>query len=220
LPDHRVVAGVVGFNVVMREDATFVHSLTGPLIVEAEDGPTDRQWVDALRDAGLEVRVENPIAPEQWTKLITNLNNAIAALSGAATPTLILTPGYRRLMTLAIDEGLSVLRDAGIHTAKFRGVPLSVMSTVFKLPTPLVRLVLRAQLKLDSESRASMWVDLERRRPTEVDFLNGEIVNLADSLGRDAPINRRLVELVHEAERDGKGSPGLGPDALLGAVLG
>ena len=101
---------------------------------------------------------------------------------------------------------------------KFRGVPLSVMSFVFKLPTPLVRLVLRAQLKLDPDSRASMWFDLERRRPTEVDFLNGEIVRLAERVGADAPINRRLVELVHDAERAGQGSPGLSPDALREAI--
>lgn len=219
-PGHHVVAGVVGFNVVMPDDATFVHSITGPLIVEASDSATDRRWVDALRDAGLEVRVENPIAPEQWTKLLMNLNNAIAALSGVSTPTLILTPGYRRLMTMVLDEGLSVLREAGVQTAKFRGVPLSVMSALFKLPTPLVRLVLRAQLKLDPESRASMWVDLQRRRPTEVDVLNGEIVRLAEENGMDAPLNRRLVELVRHAERAGAGSPDLGPDALLAAALG
>ena len=88
------------------------------------------------------------------------------------------------------------------------------MSVVLKLPTPLVRLVLGAQLKLDPESRASMWVDLERGRPTEVDMLNGEIVRLAKAHGTDAPLNRRLVELVHEAERAGQGSPGLGPKAL------
>lgn len=218
LPRHRVVPGVVGFNVVMRENATFVHSFSGPLVLEAEDTPFDRSLVTALRSAGLDVKVVNPIAPEQWTKLLTNLNNAIAALSGAATPAMILSPGYRRLMTMLLDEGRSVLREAGIPTAKFRGAPLSVMSVVFKLPTPLVRLVLGAQLKLDPESRASMWFDLERGRPTEVDYLNGEIVRLAEANGSDAPLNRRLVELVHEAERAGKGSPGLSAEALTRAV--
>ncbi len=218
LSGHRIVPGVVSFNVVMRDDATFIHAITGPLIVEAID--SDSPWVDALRDAGMEVNVVNPLAPELWAKLLMNLNSALAALSGATTPELLMTTGYRRLMVMVLDEALSVLREAGIEVAKFRGVPFSVMSFVFKLPTPLVRLVLRAQLKLGSESRASMWVDLERRRPTEVDELNGEIVRVAESVGRDAPVNRRLVELVHEAERAGKGSPTLSPEALLSAVRG
>ena len=60
-----------------------------------------------------------------------------------------------------------------------------------------------------------MWTDLERGRLTEVDFLNGEIVRLADQHGIAAPINRRIAELVHEAERAGAGSPQMSAEALL-----
>jgi 2-dehydropantoate 2-reductase len=45
-----------------------------------------------------------------------------------------------------------------------------------------------------------MYDDLEARRPTEVDHLNGEVVKLAESLGRDAPVNRAIVELVKQRE--------------------
>ena len=215
LPNNRVVAGIVGFNVVMQDRAVFKQSVTGPLFVEAKP---DEQWVDALRQTGLEVQTIMPIAPEQWAKLIVNLNNAVSALSGASTPELLLSPRFRRVITLLLDEGLDVVRAARISTAKFRGVPLRIMSLIFKLPTPLVRLVLSAQLQLDPESRASMYWDLERLRPTEVDFLNGEIVRLAESLGKDAPYNRRIVELVREAERAGRGSPCMTADALLAAL--
>ena len=93
------------------------------------------------------------------------------------------------------------------------------MSRILKLPTPIVRLVLRAQLVVDPESRASMYQDLERRRKTEVDVLNGEIVRLAGAYGVEAPLNRRIVALVHEAEEAAKGSPQLDPDSLLAALL-
>ena len=215
LPDNRVVAGIVGFNDVMQDRAVFKQSVTGPLVVEATP---DEQWVDALRQTGLEVQTTTPIAPEQWAKLIVNLNNAVSALSGASTPELLLSPRFRRVMTLLLDEGLDVVRAAGIPTAKFRGVPLRIMSLIFKLPTPLVRLVLSKQLEVDPESRASMYWDLERPRPTEVDFLNGEIVRLADSLGKDAPYNRRITELVHEAERASQGSPRMTAEALIAAL--
>jgi len=216
LPENRVVAGIVGFNVVMQDGAVFKQSFTGPLVVEAQ--PEDHPWVEALRTAGLKVQTITPIGPEQWTKLIVNLNNAVAALSGASTSELILSPGFRRAMTLLLDEALRVVDAAGIETAKFRGVPLRLMSWIFKLPTPVVRLVLSAQLKVDPESRASMYWDLERRRLTEVDFLNGEILELAESSGMDAPYNRRMTELVHEAERIGRGSPRMTAEALLAAL--
>jgi 2-dehydropantoate 2-reductase len=216
LPNNRVVAGIVGFNVVLQDRAVFKQSFTGPLVVEAQ--PDDQQWVAALRAAGLEVQTITPIGPEQWTKLIVNLNNAVAALAGASTPELILSPRFRRVMTMLLDEALRVVDAAGIETARFRGVPLRIMSFIFKLPTPIVRLVLSAQLKVDPEARASMYWDLERRRVTEVDFLNGELLELAESSGMDAPYNRRMTELVHEAERARQGSPRMPADALLAAL--
>jgi 2-dehydropantoate 2-reductase len=212
LRGQRVVAGVVGFNVVRRDGAVFHHTTTGPIVLESR--PADAAWVAALRAAGITVEERVPIAPEQWTKLLVNLNNAITALSGAPTRELILSRRYRTLMAMLLDEGLRVLDAAQVPRAKFRGVPLRLMSVILRLPTPLVRVIVRAQLRIDPESRASMWQDLERHRPTEVEYLNGEIVRLAETCAIDAPLNRRIVELVHEAERADAGCPRMSAEAL------
>jgi 2-dehydropantoate 2-reductase len=42
--------------------------------------------------------------------------------------------------------------------------------------------------------------DFAARRPTEIDYLNGEVVRLAHSLGRPAPVNEEIVSLVRQAE--------------------
>ena len=59
-----------------------------------------------------------------------------------------------------------------------------------------------------------MWQDLDARRPTEVDYLNGEIVRVAARAGMKAPLNARVVELIRAAEVAGAGSPKLSADAL------
>ncbi|MFA9472828.1 MAG: 2-dehydropantoate 2-reductase [Deltaproteobacteria bacterium] len=215
LPRNPVLPAVVDFNVIICEGAVFHRTTSGSLIIETRAEGQDQPWVDALRAAGLEVEEMRPIAPEQWTKLLLNLNNAVSALSGAPTRDMILSRPYRRVISTLINEGLDVLHEAGIRTANFHGVPLRVMAFILKLPTPIVRMVIRAQLRIDPEARTSMWTDLERGRPTEVDFLNGEIVRLADQHGIAAPINRRIAELVHEAERAGAGSPQMGAETLL-----
>jgi len=46
-----------------------------------------------------------------------------------------------------------------------------------------------------------MLRDLERRGRTEIESLNGKIVELAESVGLDAPINRMLVALIRARER-------------------
>ena len=153
-----------------------------------------------------------------WAKLMLNLNNAVSALSGAPTVELLRAPGFRRLVAAVIEEALAVLKVAGIAPAALRGVPIGWMPTVLRLPTWLVRIVTRAQMKVDPEARSSMWEDLERGRLTEVEQLNGEIVALASRLGVDAPLNRRIVERIHAAEAAGAGSPRLDAEALWAAL--
>ena len=48
---------------------------------------------------------------------------------------------------------------------------------------------------------SSMRQDLEAGRLTEVDAIGGAIVRAGDSLGVPTPVNRRLVEAIHDAER-------------------
>jgi len=214
LGEARVAPAIVGFNVVSLGAGVLHSGMSGPLVLERRPGPVFDRLIDALTRTGLPVEVPDDIAPEQWTKLLVNLNNAISALSSAPTRELLLTPGYRRAIAAVVAEALGVLRAAGISPAPLRGVPIGWMPTVLRLPTPLVRLVTRAQMKVDPKARSSMWEDLTKGRPTEVDFLNGEIVRLAERVSAAAPMNRRIVELVHAAEESGAGSPRLSPEAL------
>jgi len=52
----------------------------------------------------------------------------------------------------------------------------------------------------------SLQQDLQRRKPTEVDYVNGEIVRLAGSVGVAAPANELVVRLVRQLEQRGDGS--------------
>lgn len=224
LPRHTVLAGIVGFNVVggtgdeKGRDGTYRRTTTGPLVIEASPDPRVSAVVDALSRAGLPASLSSEVRAQQWSKLIMNLNNAVSALSGKPTPVLLFDPAYRRILRAIMKEALFVMRRAGIRLARFGALPARVFPHLLALPTPLLRIALRAQLRVDPGARSSMWEDIERGRPTEVDVLNGEIVRLAQRAGIDAPLNRRVVAAVHEAEARGPGSPQLGPDELAEAL--
>ncbi len=49
----------------------------------------------------------------------------------------------------------------------------------------------------------SILQSIRRKRKSEIDYINGEIVKLAESINVDAPLNKKIVELVHKTE-DGK----------------
>jgi 2-dehydropantoate 2-reductase len=217
-PSLRVHGGIVGFNVVIGAEGELRRSTSGPIAIEASDDARAGTLSRELRAAGFEVEVRDDIRALQWAKLVMNVNNAVGALTDVPTRTLLFDAGYRRILAALIAESLAVMRAAGIRPARLGALPPQIFPWVLGLPTPILRVVARAQLRVDPEARSSMWDDVTRGRLTEVDHLNGEIVRTAEQHGTDAPLNRHVVELVHGVERAGKGSPKLSADALWSAL--
>ena len=215
LGPERVLAGVVGFNAVLRSAHEVRQTTEGDLELEEREHPSARALYAALRASGLALTTHRDLAPRQWSKLLINLSNAVSALSGAPTRELLLQAGYRRILAAVLREGIGVARAAGQPLARLRGLPVGAVPLLLRAPSWIVRLALG--LKVDPEARSSMAQDLERGRPTEVDYLNGEIVRLGAEHGAAAPLNRRLVELVRAAEAAG-GSPCLAPEAFWSAL--
>jgi 2-dehydropantoate 2-reductase len=152
-----------------------------------------------------------------WAKLLFNLNNALNALAGLALATQLADRRWRRVLAAQINEALGVLAAANIRAARIERVPPRLIPTVLRLPNSIFRLVARRMLAIDPQARSSMWEDLQRCRPTEIDYLQGAIIALAEKTGTPTPITRRIVSLVKAAEGAGRGSPGLSPDQITGA---
>ena len=98
------------------------------------------------------------------------------------------------------------------------GVPPGAIPRILKLPNWLFRRVARRMLAIDPQARSSMWEDLERRRPTEIDYLQGAILALATKARIPAPVTQRIVRLVKEAEAARVGSPALTPQQVERAL--
>ncbi len=218
----RVLGGVVGFNVVSESQngrpATFRRTTTGPVCIEASSFSAAGALVSRLTRAGFDVDVARDIRGVQWSKLVMNLNNAVSALTDAPTVQLIFEPRYRKIVAAIMQEAITIFARADVEPVRLGPLPVRWFPRVLGLPTPALKVVARAQIKIDPEARSSMWEDLQRHRPTEVDEFNGEIVRLASSVGARAPLNSRVVDLVRAAEARKLGSPRLSAEALWAAL--
>jgi len=212
LPKAEVLAGMVPYNVVWNAPAHFHRGTSGELMLQA--GPHAEAVVTLLRRAGLAALVRADLPAVMWGKLLLNLNNPINALSGVPLLTQLRDRGYRRIVAALMREGLRVLDAAGIHAAKAGKVGPRLVPFILDLPTPLFSLVAASMLKLDAEARSSMWEDLQKRRRTEVDWINGEIVRVAKARGIDARLNAAVIRLIREAEAAAQGSPGWSADDI------
>jgi 2-dehydropantoate 2-reductase len=115
-----------------------------------------------------------------------------------------------------MEEALGVLKAARIRPARIEGIPPRSIPLILRLPDPLFRLIARRMLAIDPEARSSMWEDLERRRPSEIGYLQGAILDLAARASRSAPLSERILRLVEAAEQAAAGSPKLGPGEISG----
>jgi 2-dehydropantoate 2-reductase len=212
LPGVSVLAGMVPFNVLRRDNAHFHQGTSGTLAIE-RDARGD-QLCAALGAAGLPIEQHADMRGVQWGKLLVNLNNSVNALAGVPIKEMIAQRDYRRVMAACVREGLAAVAAAGITPKVDVKLPPRMIPWVLTLPNALFSLIARPMIHIDPQARSSMWDDLSRGRKTEIDALNGEIVRLAESQGRAAPVNRAIVELVRQAE--GNGSPGI-PAAELRA---
>ncbi len=198
LPGQRILAGMVPFNVVQTPDGRFHRATEGELMVESSKALAP--WHAVFAQAHLPLLERKDFIAVQWGKLLINLNNSVNALSGLPLKTQLSQRDYRRCFALMMTEALAILRAAGIRPAKVAKVGPAVLPWIMRLPDGLFQRVAAAMLRIDPEARSSMWEDLQAGRKTEVDFLNGAVLNLACTIGRDAPVNRIMISLIRAAE--------------------
>ena len=212
LPRHRVLGGMVPFNVVAIGEGRLHRATSGDIVVARDAAGT----AQALSVAELPVRATDDIAGVQWGKLVLNLNNALNALSGLPLRQQLAQRDWRRLFADQMAEGLGVIRAAGIRPVSPTPLPMALTPHLLRLPDGLFNLLLGRTMQIDPHARSSMWEDLERRRRTEVDYLQGVILRTAAQQGLQAPLTQRIVALVKAAEAAGRGSPGLTARAIRG----
>ncbi|TBW48495.1 2-dehydropantoate 2-reductase [Marinobacter halodurans] len=199
LPEPVVLSGMVPFNVLQHSPGHFHQGTEGDLMA-AQHSAITPAMEDAFARAGLPLIQQSDMRSVLWSKLLLNLNNPINALSGLPLKAELSQRAYRLSLAMAQRETLALLRAAGIPTVKLAAVPMPLVPWVMALPDWLFRRLAQAMLSIDPLARSSMWEDLQAGRRTEVDWINGEVVQLARRLVRPAPVNECLVELIREAE--------------------
>ena len=203
LSTFKVLAGIVPFNVTKPGHGHFHQGLAGKLFVEADDAIDP--YLRIFEAAGLPLALHRDMASVAWAKLLMNLNNAINVVSGLSLKDQLDQRGYRRCLALAQIETLRLLDRAGVEPATLGKLPPAWGPRFLSLPDFLYhRLAKTAGIRVDRYARSSMADDLAAGRHTEIDYLNGEVVALADLLGEPAPVNRKMIELVKAVEAGAK----------------
>ncbi len=183
----KVMLGVTNHGATLLAPGHIRHAGWGKTFIGELDGRiTDRvnQMAQIFLKAGIETEVSPHIHHLVWEKLLINVGiNALTALTGLKNGQLLNFPETLRLMESLVSEAMEVARRKGF---RIEGNPIEKVKTI---------------AELTRENRSSMGQDLDHRRRTEIDAINGAVVREAEHLGISVPFNQAITDLVKVIEK-------------------
>ena len=206
LGEHTIIGGVVLFNAHYRQPGHVTYGSKGSLIIGSMSGKNNGRIaaIHTMLNRVTPTTLSDNIAGARRTKLLVNiLGNSMDALTGEPLNICMQSPDIRKIAIRILKEGLAVLEKTEVKLEPLPGVPLGRFKTAIKSPLPIAaRLLGEVSKKITTTS--STLQSLQRRRPTEIDFLNGEIVRLGATVHCATPFNTLVVECIRTIEQTGR----------------
>jgi 2-dehydropantoate 2-reductase len=146
-------------------------------------GDDARRVAELIVSSGLEAEGFDDLRPAQWSKLIFNATvNSVAALTGLPHDHHFAEGALGDLVHRLVNEGKAAAAAAGVELGEDPW-EMNVLAT-----------------KRGHAHRPSMLEDVEARRPTEIELINGSLVREARLRGVPVPLHAALYELVKSKE--------------------
>lgn len=184
---RKVILGVTNHGATLLGPGHIRHAGWGKTYIGELDGRvTERTNQIALmfQKAGILTHVSSQIYDLIWEKLLVNVGiNALTALTGLKNGQLLDYTETLRLMEALVSEAAEVARRKGI---RIEGNPIEKVKAV---------------AEATRGNRSSMGQDLDYKRRTEIDAINGAIVREAENLGISVPYNQMIADLVKVIEK-------------------
>jgi 2-dehydropantoate 2-reductase len=185
---EKVLVGVSYHSATALGPGHVLHGGKGPTYLGELDGSVSeraKKVASFLASGGIEVQTSVAVVKDIWSKL--SLNAATLPTSVLARLTadrLLSSPAMEELMRNLLQEVIAVANAQDIHL------------NFDERWNAIVRLL----KQLAPNTKGSMFQDIEQKRPTEIDVINGAIVEAGQGLKISTPYNRAVVSLIKALE--------------------
>ena len=176
----KVLRGITDFGAAFLEPGIVQLNNYGHTFIEKS--PTSKEIAEELNKCGLNCYISKDIKIDMWKKIILNcvLNPLTAILR--VENNVIADEKLNPIKKLIVDECLEVAKKDG---AKFNFDFVKAINDGIE----------------NSRNISSMLQDLLKGNPTEIDYLNGAVVELGEKYGVKCPVNEALVMIIKEMEK-------------------
>ncbi|MHC1566804.1 MAG: ketopantoate reductase family protein [Candidatus Syntropharchaeia archaeon] len=183
--EEHVLGGITSYGALFVEPGHIKHTgIADTFIGELNGEITQRakKICEMFKNAGIKTEITDNIREKIWEKLVINVGiNAPTSICRIKNGMLLEIPEMKWIMEKAVEEAVEVAKRMGI-----------------KITNPLEKVIDVATKTRENES--SMLQDIKKGKRTEIDAINGIIVELGEKFGIPTPVNRTLFSLVKGIE--------------------
>ncbi len=186
IPDDKVIGGITSHGFLYVGSGKVIHTGKGKTVIGVyPEGMDDdlKKIRDVLNFAGLNVELTDNIKGHIWKKVIVNSGiNPITALTGLKNGEILKRKYLKNLLEQVCSESAAIART---EVTLPGGDPVKEAEQV---------------AESTADNRSSMLQDIEHERKTEIDCINGAVIEVGKNKGLDTHYNTILYELVKARE--------------------
>ncbi len=204
-PEVRLAAGAVGYNSIMIDHGQYEVTSDGGITVGNLNKKYDIDLLLSLKqllEPYIPIDFSKNIEGVLWGKLLIVIGvTGLGGVAGLRVGELLKMKVARKLFYRVVTEGYNITKALGIKVDKFQG---GINPAKFRmkggLPIFFKYMILRVIGKRYRDLKSNIYHSIERGEKTEIDYLNGTVVEYAKKIGMDVPVNEAIVKIIKEIE--------------------
>jgi len=204
----KIISSIVMFGATYLGPDKFMHNFEGSWIMGKPFAANDEKVVQIseVLNKIFPVVVSDKIRGMKYLKIFVNANNCIPAILGLSMREAFSESDTSRISIAIWKEGLNVMQKAGIGLVSLPDFPLERLMKLTSIPIVEGAKIFSGIMQgLSKEPLyGSILQSIKRGKLSEIDYINGEFVSIAGKNGISAPLNKKLVEMVHLVEKTHK----------------
>mgnify|MGYP001582196433 CR=1 FL=1 len=205
VPKEKIISSIVMFGATYLEPGKVVHNFEGNWIMGTLSGENNGRIAkisEILNKIFPTVVAEN-IQGMKYLKIFVNANNCIPAILGMSMQEVFSDIDISRISIAIWKEGLDIISRSEVKLVSLPDFPLERLTKLAAMPiNEAAKIYSGIMTGLSKEPLyGSILQSIKRGRVSEIDYINGEFVRLAKDNNAEAPLNKKLVKMVHEVEK-------------------
>ncbi|MCX5694271.1 MAG: 2-dehydropantoate 2-reductase [Candidatus Omnitrophica bacterium] len=205
LPPEKIVSSIVMFGATNFEPGKVVHNFEGSWIIGNffNSHPTESLIALSLvLDKAFPTIISQDIQGMKYLKIFVNANNCLPAILGKSMQDVFSDLTVSRISIAIWKEAFEAFDKIGIDLVSLPGFPVENITKFTSMPSVHAAEIFSGLMRNLSKDPlyGSILQSIMRGKLSEIDYINGEFVRLGQEHNLQLPLNKILVEMVHEVE--------------------